>query len=113
MPTTPPINLKQLKERGMLDEEKFFADIATEAHVDSESVKKVYAAMVRVITRRLVQSWGTRMPHLGDFGLPLFKARKGRVGNQSVVITPRRVLKFYPKNTWNKHIAAKLGYSDY
>ena len=113
MPHTPPINLKQLKARGMLDEEQFYNDVAIEAHVDPESVKKVYMAMVRVITTRLLNNFGTRMPHLGDFGLPLFKSKTGRVGTRSVKMAPRRAVKFYPKTTWTQHIAHKLGYTQY
>lgn len=114
MPHTPPINLKQLKARGMLDEERFYHDVATEAGVaDVDTVKKIYGAMVRVITRRLLDNFGTRMPYLGDFGMPLFRSKTARMGTQTVKLPPRRTLKFYPKNTWTQHLAAKLGYRDY
>jgi len=114
MPTTPQINLKQLKARGMLDKEKFFLDIATEAGVsDVDTVKRIYSAMVRVVTRRLIDNFGTRMPYLGDFGMTLFKARTARMGTRTVKLPPRRTLKFYPKVDWSQHLAHKLGYRDY
>ena len=114
MPHNPPIKLKELKERGMLDEEKFFSDLAQEAGVhDIEIAQRVYLGLIRLITKRLVESFGTRLPHLGDMAVPLFKARTGRVGNKTVKIPPRRTIKFYPKPDWQKHIAAKFGYTDY
>lgn len=113
MPHTPPINLKQLKARGMLDEEKFFLDVATEAGVSTDSVKMIYMAMVRVLTKRLADNFGCRLPHLGDFGMPLFKAKTARMGTETVKLPPRRTLKFYPKKTWSQHLASKLGYREY
>lgn len=114
MPHNPPLKLKDLKERGMLDEAKFFSDLADEAGMsDVESVQRVYMALVRLITKRLTFNFGTRLPHLGDIGLPLFKARVGRVGKETVQIPERRVIKFYPKPEWQKHMSSKLGYRKY
>ena len=114
MPHNPPLKLKELKQKGMLDEAKFFSDLADEAGMnDVESVKRVYMAMVRLITKRLVFHFGTRLPHLGDIGVPMFKSRMARVGTKTMKIPERRVIKFYPKITWQKHMSAKLGYRKY
>ena len=114
MPHKPPINLKELKERGMLDEEKFYSDLAMEAGLnDPEIAQRVYLALVRLISTRLVESYGTRLPHLGEMAAPMFKEKIGRVGDKSVKIPPRRVIKFYSKPAWQKHMSAKFGYTDY
>lgn len=98
----------------MLDEEKFFSDVADEAgFTDVQSVKTVYMAMVRVLTKRLIKYYGTRMPHLGDVMLPMFKSKTARFGTKTVKLPPRRHLKFYPDQNWHKHINAKLGYRNY
>jgi len=114
MPHNPPIKLKELKEAGVLDEDKFFAELASEAGLhDVETAQRVYLALVRLITTRLIKSHGTRLPHLGDIAVPLFKAKTGRMGTKTVKIPPRRTIKFYPKPKWQTHISAKLGYTDY
>lgn len=114
MPHNLPIKLKDLKDIGMLDEEKFFSDIADEAGMSNpDSVKMVYMAMVRVVTKRLVKYYGTRLPHLGEMQMPLFKERTARVGNQMTKMPARRMIKFYPNQLWTKHLNAKLGYHDY
>lgn len=114
MPHNVPIKLRQLKELGVLDEDRFFSDIADEAGMsDPDSIRRMYMAMVRVITKRLLSYHGTRLPHLGDMQLPLFKERMGREGTRTVKIPSRRAVKFYPNQLWHKHINAKLGYHKY
>ena len=96
MAWTPPT--KYLRDKELLNEKRFYRLISKECNfVDPEFTYLVYMAMVAVIGEELKNHKFVRLPHLGDFCLVRQKARPGWAGKLHVVICPRDVLKFYPK----------------
>lgn len=110
MPYQPPIKRRDLQKAGLLDDDQFFAELAQESGMDVETVKRVYLAQVRLINTKLFAQFVCRLPHLGDFALPLGAARSALIGKTRQVIPPKRTLKFYPLEKWSHHISKKLGY---
>lgn len=78
--------------------------------MDVETVRRVYLAQVRLVNRKLFQQYICRLPHLGDFSLPMMAARTALVGTSRKVMPPMRRLKFYPLEKWVHHVNKKLGY---
>lgn len=113
MAHNPPINRRKLGKEGHFDEDIFFEELALESGLsDVETVKRVYLALVRLLNKRLLTKYVCRLPHLGDFALPMQKARSVLSGDGRVTQAPRRGLKFYALEKWTKHIFTKLGYLD-
>lgn len=112
MPHVPPINRRKLGKEGLLNEEEFYGEVALEAGVDAETIKRIYLAMVRVIMRRLLSKFICRVPHLGDFSLHMQASRMALVGKRQMKLPARRALKFYPMEKWIRHINTKLGYTE-
>lgn len=110
MPYQPPINRRDLQKAGLLDDDQFYSELASEAGMDIETVQRVYLAQVRLVNRKLFQHYICRLPHLGDFSLPLFASRSALVGVTRKVLPPMRRLKFYPLEKWIHHVNKKLGY---
>lgn len=111
MPYHPPIKRRELQKAGLLDDDEFYSDLADEAGMDVETVKRVYLAMVRVVNRKLFAQFFCRLPHLGDFALRLgLSSRSVLIGEARQTIPPKRTLKFYALEKWSSHISKKLGY---
>ncbi len=110
MPYQPPINRRDLQKAGLLDDDQFYSELAAEAGMDVETVQRVYLAQVRLINRKLFAQYVIRLPHLGDFSLPMFAARPALVGKTRKIMPPMRRLKFYPLEKWVHHVNKKLGY---
>lgn len=110
MANNPPISRRQLQKAGMLDEDQFYAELAAESGMDKEAVQRVYLAQVRLINRKIFQLFICRLPHLGDFALPMMAAREALIGKKRQLMPPMRRLKFYPLEKWVHHVNGKLGY---
>lgn len=79
--------------------------------MDVETVRRVYLAQVRLVNKKLFQQYICRLPHLGDFSLPMMASRTALIGKTQQVIPPTRRLKFYPLEKWTQHVNKKLKYS--
>lgn len=113
MAHNPPINRRQLGKDGHFDEDIFFEELALECGIsDTKTVRQVYLGLVRLLNKRMLTKYVCRLPHLGDFALPMQKSRSVLAGKGRTITPPRRALKFYALEKWTKHIAARLGYTD-
>lgn len=111
MPYQPPINRRDLQKAGLLDDDQFYVELSTEAAMDVETVRRVYLAQVRLVNKKLFQQYICRLPHLGDFSLPMMAARIALVGKSRHQMPPMRRLKFYPLEKWVQHVNKKLKYT--
>lgn len=106
MPHTPPINLRELEKKGVLDEETFFRLLSEQCnYVTPEMVKSFYMGLVRHMTSELRKNGVVRMPHLGDFALVKQKDKTGWAGQYQAFLTGKYMVKFYIKDTWKKYFS--------
>lgn len=105
MAYTPPFDRRKLKKDGVIDDEKFFHELAAECNYhDVQGVKDVYMGFVRVLTRQLKKNKVARAPHLGDFALLDRSTKSGLVASGvRGEIKSFTVLKFYPQESWKKY----------
>lgn len=104
MAHTPPIDLRELQKKGVLDEVRFFRMLSEECnYVAPETVKDFYMGLVRHMTSELKKNGVVRMPHLGDFALVKQKPRLGWAGQFQTMLEGGYMLKFYAKDTWRKY----------
>lgn len=104
MAYTPPINRRELGKRGVLDEDKFFSELATECgYHDEAAARDVYMAILRVLTKNLRNNGVARAPHLGDFALVKSKPALALTGKNRVLMDGVYRLKFYPKEAWRQY----------
>lgn len=90
--------IKDIKRTGVLDEKKFFQDIASRCnYIDESAVRDFYMSMVRTITSSLRENGVVRLPHLGDLALVKQKDKIGISGRAyGVMVKGAHMLKFYP-----------------
>ena len=74
-----------------------------------DMVFSFYMAMVGVVGNELRQHKMVRLPHLGDMALVETKSRPAWVGKAHVVLNPREVLKFYPKERLRQYFNKRQG----
>ena len=107
MPHKPPIQRRELKKQGLLNEDEFYRNLQANCdYVDEETVRRFYLAVVKTVTKELRDNRVARLPHLGDFALIQQKPKpllKGKVREYRVA----NVLKFYPKAAWRKYFSMK------
>jgi len=108
MPWKPPT--KYLKNKELLDEKRFFRLLSEQSnYLDYDTSFHFYMGLVLLIGDELRKNQFVRLPHLGDFALVRQKARPGWVGKAHLVIHPRDVLKFYPKERLRRYFNARQG----
>ena len=109
MPTTPPIGIRELARKGVLNEDRFFRLLSEQNnYVDPQTVKDFYMGLVRTVTQELRQNGVARLPHLGDFALVKKKDHIGWAGKVQRMFQGTYVLKFYPFEKWRAYFT-KLG----
>lgn len=109
MSHTPPIKVKELSKKGILDEDRFFRLLSEENnYVDHDTAKDFYLGLVRTITKELRTNGVIRLPHLGDIALVKQKDSIGWSGKVHAILTGKYMLKFYPNQIWRKYFS-KLG----
>jgi hypothetical protein len=109
MAHTPPINIRELSKKGVLDEDHFFQLLSEQNnYVDERTVRDFYMGLVRVLTKELKEKGVVRLPHIGDIALVRQKDKLGWAGQYQRMILGKYMIKFYPKEAWRKYFA-KLG----
>lgn len=112
MSRTPPINIRALGLKGVLDEDRFFRMLSEQNnYVDHQTIKDFYMGLVRLATKELRENGVCRFPHLGDFALVKSRDRLGWAGKYQQMITGKYILKFYPLERWRKYFGALEGRS--
>lgn len=112
MAWTPPT--KYLRDKELTNDKRLYRLISKECNfVDPEFTYLVYMAMVSVIGEELRRHQFCRLPHLGDFALVRQKARPAWCGRMHVVIGPRTILKFYPKEYLRRRFNQRQGFPRY
>ena len=107
MPHKPPIERRELKRKGFLNEDDFFRKLQASCdYVDEATVRRFYLGLVKTITKELRDIKVVRLPHLGEFALVPQKPKTLIVGNRREV-RGATVLKFYPKFAWRQYFTAK------
>lgn len=107
MPHKPPIQRRELRKKGLLNEDDFYRRLQENCNfVDEDTVRRFYLGLVKTVTQELVKTNVSRLPHLGDFALVPQKSKSMLVGKLRQ-IRPAIVLKFYPKLTWRQYFSAK------
>jgi nucleoid DNA-binding protein len=107
MPHKPPIERRQLKKQGLLNEKDFFRKLQASCnYVDEETVHRFYMGLVKTITKELRDHNVVRLPHLGDFALVAQKPKTLIVGNRRE-IRGANILKFYPKFAWRQYFTTR------
>lgn len=102
MAWTPPIDRRKNKE--LLSEDRFYRLLSKHCkYVDRDTLFHFYMGLVQVVAEELKQHKVARLPHLGDFGLVAQKRRVGWAGPQQVMLEPREVLRFYPKERFRRY----------
>lgn len=99
------------KQRKLSSKETFFNDLAIETgYMDIESVRQVYYAMVKMLTRELRLNNNTRLPDFGDFVLMKHCERKTfNVNTGKYHLLPmRNVLKFEVHHNLKKYFNSFL-----
>lgn len=108
MAHTPKLNRRE--NRHLLNDERFYKLLAKECnYMDRDSIFVWYMALVAVVGEELRQHGMARLPHLGDFSLSVQKSRTAWAGKAHVVINPREVLKFYPKEHLRRYFNKRQG----
>ncbi len=107
MPHQPSINIRELKKKGVIDEEQFYQELAAECgHISVEMAKRFYGALVKVTSRKLKADGVSRLPHMGDFALVYQKEKTALVGTRRMFLHSIRVLKFYPHQKWRQYFSS-------
>jgi len=71
--------------------------------VDRDTLFHFYMGLVQVVAGELMQNKVARLPHLGDFGLVTQKRRVGWAGPHQMMLEPKEVLRFYPKERFRRY----------
>jgi nucleoid DNA-binding protein len=104
MPHTPPIDIRELQKKGVLNEERFFKLLSQFCnYVPPETVKSFYFGLVSHITKELRENGVVRLPMLGDLALVKQKPKIGWAGKFQAILGGRYMLKFYPKETLREY----------
>ena len=104
MAHTPPIDLRELAKKGVLDEDRFFRLLSEQNnYVDPKTVKDFYMGLVRLLSKELKENGVVRLPCLGDMALVKQKDKMGWAGQFRRMIYGKYMLKFYPKEAWRKY----------
>lgn len=107
MAHTPPINRRELKRNGLLNDDDFYKKLAANCnYVDEQTVRNFYLGLVKTITKELRDHDVVRLPHLGDFALVSQKPRSLLTGMGRRIMT-MRILKFYPLEKWRMYFNLK------
>lgn len=109
-----PINIKLSRERGLLDEKRFYALLSEKCnYMDEENVRMFYLGLVKLMTQELRDNNLIRLPHIGDFALtslrPQVKLNGKRKDGSYIysMIKPTHVLRFKPRDAWAKYFKLK------
>ena len=98
MPHIPPINRRELKKSGILDEDRFFQLLSERCnYIDKDTSKVYYMALVKLITSELRTNGIVRLPHIGDFALVKQNPKIVWTGKVRRRIDAAYALKFYVK----------------
>lgn len=101
-----PINIKELKKRGILNEERFFSLLAQECnYIDPKVLKNFYMGLVRHLTAELRAKGVVRLPYIGDFALVIQKNKKGWFGTKMAVVPITYILRFFANANWKKYFS--------
>jgi len=104
MPHKPPVNIRELKKTGILNEKRFFRLLSEKCnYVDEATVRDFYLGLVKTMTSELRENGIVRLPHIGDFALVKQKDRKGLAGRTQAMIRGSYTLKFYVKRELNDY----------
>ena len=104
MPHTPPIKIRELLKKGMLNEDHFFQLLSEQNnYVDIKTVRDFYMGLIRVITGELRKNGVVRLPHLGDYDLVKQKDKLGWAGQYQRMILGKYMVKFYPAQKWRQY----------
>lgn len=107
MAHNPPISRRELKKSGVINDEKFYRELADEmGYVDVETAKRFYVALARVVIRNIRNNKVCRLPQLGDFALVLQKSKTSLVGQSRMVLGNLYVLKFYPLEKMRQYFSS-------
>ena len=94
-----------MKEDGLIGEDRFFRLVSSQCdYMDEETIKSVYMAVVRVISKDLKENEIARIPHIGDLVMVEKTARMGLVGKTRVMMPESKVVKFYIDEMFRRHI---------
>lgn len=100
----PPIDLRELSKKGILDEDRFFRLLGEQSnYADPKVAKDFYMGFVRHITKELKDNGVVRLPHIGDMALVKQKDHIGWAGQFQKMICGKYVLRFYPKEVWRDY----------
>ena len=109
MAWTPKI--KHLRKRDLMNPKRFYRLLAENCnYIDRDTAFSFYMGMVALIGEELQKNKIIRLPHLGDFCLIEQASRPAWVGRVHVVIGPREVLKFYPKEYLRRRFNKRQGF---
>jgi nucleoid DNA-binding protein len=89
---------KHLRTKELISKKRFFRIYAKQAGLDIETVQVHYFSLMLVIAEELGKHKFVRLPYLGDLALVEQKARHGLAGKHAVMMPPKDILRFYPKN---------------
>lgn len=107
MPHKPPIKRRELKKQGFLNEDDFYRKLQANCnYIDEKTVRDFYMAVVKTLTKELVDNRVARLPHLGDFALVPQKPKTLLVG-KTREFRAANVLKFYPKVAWREYFSTR------
>ena len=107
MPYNPPIKRRELRKKGLLNEDEFFKKLQANCnYVDKKTVREFYMAVVRTITKELTDNKVARLPFLGDFALVPQKP-KSLLAGKVREFRSSEVLKFYPKASWREYFSKR------
>lgn len=100
MAHTPPINIRELKKSGLLEEDRFFQLLSERCnYIDKDTTKVFYMALVKLVVSELRTNGIARLPHLGDMALVKQAPRSVLAGKMRKIIEGVYTLKFYPKES--------------
>lgn len=89
---------KKITDPGVLKDSEFFEQLSILSGLDVESVKRVYYAVIRLLSRRLRLVDHVRMPEWGHFSLILHQNRNiyNRKTKTTAAIGVKRLVKYQP-----------------
>ena len=100
-----PAHVKIARDKGLLDESRFYRLVSERAnYMDEATVKAIYLSMVAVVGSEIKANHVARLPYIGDLALVTIPARMGLVGRARKFLAESKVLKFIPNEGLRRHI---------
>ncbi|MDP3792204.1 MAG: hypothetical protein Q8Q89_00545 [bacterium] len=97
-----------------MSDKRFYRRLSAQSNfIDPDTTFIFYIGLVGLISDELRKHKIVRLPHLGDMALVMQKSRPAWVGRAHVVISPREVLKFYPKEHLRRYFNKRQGFPRY